>query len=102
VELRGNRAVIKGERKSLSPFLFYNDLATPLCSKPAGVLHGFIQTVHCGSCLMRLHSEFCALIAGVAGVVCHRKKIKEMQFSECFFKTGKIPLLPLQVVMRHY
>ena len=51
---------------------------------------------------MPLHYEFCALVAGVAGVVCHMKKIKEMQFSECFFKTGKIPLLPLQVVMRHY
>lgn len=51
---------------------------------------------------MRLHSEFCALVAGVAGVICHMKKIKEMQIAEYFFKTGKIPLLPLQVVIRYY
>jgi hypothetical protein len=47
-------------------------------------MQGFIKTMLTGSCLMYFTYKISAGVAGVAGVFCNMKKIKETQFSDIF------------------
>jgi len=47
-------------------------------------MQGFIETMLNGSYSMQFTYKFSAGVAGVAGVFCNMKKIKEIQFSDIF------------------